>query len=164
MPKPYQMPARSLSMQCLTSTTETYLKSDLIAELKISKDIPGIKKMKVEQQMANRMDSEHYMEITKQFTANNYVDQVSCHAYTGVEQELLRWGAKIYLQIPEKDQAGNTIPDWKRQMMAKKAAERAKKDFEERMAQEAESRRLSQIPQWKRDLLARREETENKLK
>nr|XP_017106478.2 probable WRKY transcription factor protein 1 isoform X5 [Drosophila bipectinata] len=141
VPKPYQMPARSLSMQCLTSTTETYLKSDLIAELKISKDIPGIKKMKVEQQMANRMDSEHYMEITKQFTANNYVDQ-----------------------IPEKDQAGNAIPDWKRQMMAKKAAERAKKDFEERMAQEAESRRLSQIPQWKRDLLARREETENKLK
>lgn len=49
-------------------------------------------------------------------------------------------------------------------MMAKKAAEKAKKDFEERMAKEAESRRLSQIPQWKRDLLARREETENKLK
>lgn len=77
VPKPYQMPARSLSMQCLTTSTDTYLKTDLIAELKISKDIPGIKKMKVEQQMANRMDSEHYMEITKQFTANNYVDQVS---------------------------------------------------------------------------------------
>ncbi|KAM7346367.1 uncharacterized protein ACRADG_006329 isoform 2-T2 [Cochliomyia hominivorax] len=141
VPKPYQMPARSLSMQCLSSTTDTYLKTDLIAELKISKDIPGIKKMKVEKQMANRLDSEHYSEITKQFTANNYVDQ-----------------------IPEKDQAGNIIPDWKRQMMAKKAAEKAKKDFEERMAKEAESRRLSQIPQWKRDLLARREETENKLK
>ena len=68
------------------------------------------------------------------------------------------------MQIPEKDQAGNIIPDWKRQMMAKKAAERAKKEFEERMAKEAENRRLSQIPQWKRDLLARREETENKLK
>lgn len=49
-------------------------------------------------------------------------------------------------------------------MMAKKAAERAKKEFEDRMAKEAENRRLSQIPQWKRDLLARREETENKLK
>lgn len=71
---------------------------------------------------------------------------------------------KLYMQIPEKDQAGNIIPDWKRQMMAKKAAERAKKEFEERMAKEAENRRLSQIPQWKRDLLARREETENKLK
>lgn len=64
-------------MQCLSSTTDTYLKTDLIAELKISKDIPGIKKMKVEKQMANRMDSEHYSEITKQFTADNYVDQVS---------------------------------------------------------------------------------------
>ncbi|XP_037932951.1 uncharacterized protein LOC119667715 [Teleopsis dalmanni] len=144
-PKPFQMPARSLSMQCLSSTTDTYLKTDLIAELKISKDIPGIKKMKVEKQMANRMDSEHYSEITKQFTANNYVDQ-------------------IYMQIPDKDPSGNVIPDWKRQMLAKKAAERAKKDFEDRMAKEAESRRLSQIPQWKRDLLARREETENKLK
>ncbi|XP_053948090.1 probable serine/threonine-protein kinase DDB_G0282963 isoform X2 [Anastrepha ludens] len=141
MPKPYQMPARSLSMQCLTTSSEAYLKTDLIAELKISKDIPGIKKMKVEKQLAGQFESEHYSEISKQFTANNYMDQ-----------------------IPEKDQAGNIIPDWKRQMMAKKAAERAKKEFEERMAKEAENRRLSQIPQWKRDLLARREETENKLK
>lgn len=49
-------------------------------------------------------------------------------------------------------------------MLAKKAAERAKKEFEERLAQEAESRRLSAIPQWKRDLLARKEESESKLK
>lgn len=82
VPKPYQMPARSLSMQCLSSTTDTYLKTDLIAELKISKDIPGIKKMKVEKQMANRFDSEHYSEITKQFTASNYVDQVSAEDFS----------------------------------------------------------------------------------
>lgn len=49
-------------------------------------------------------------------------------------------------------------------MLAKKAAERAKKDFEERMIKEAEDRRLSNIPQWKRDLLQRREDAENKLK
>lgn len=76
MPKPFQMPARSLSMQCLTTSTEAYLKTDLIAELKISKDIPGIKKMKVEKQLAGQFDSEHYSEITKQFSANNYMDQV----------------------------------------------------------------------------------------
>lgn len=71
---------------------------------------------------------------------------------------------KLKFQIPEKDNAGNVIPDWKRQMLAKKAAERAKKEFEERIAKEAEDRRLSAIPQWKRDLLARREEAEHKLK
>lgn len=49
-------------------------------------------------------------------------------------------------------------------MLARKAAERAKKEFEDRLAREAEDRRLSAIPQWKRDLLARREEAENKLK
>lgn len=49
-------------------------------------------------------------------------------------------------------------------MLAKKAAERAKKEFEVRMVKEAEDRRLSAIPQWKRDLLARREEAESKLK
>uniref|UniRef100_A0A182MUX8 Uncharacterized protein n=1 Tax=Anopheles culicifacies TaxID=139723 RepID=A0A182MUX8_9DIPT len=49
-------------------------------------------------------------------------------------------------------------------MLAKKAAEKAKKEFEERLAREAEDRRLSAIPKWKRDLIARKEEAENKLK
>lgn len=49
-------------------------------------------------------------------------------------------------------------------MLAKKAAERAKRDFEERMAKEAEDRRLSAIPQWKRDLMSRREDAESKFK
>ncbi|XP_055710515.1 caskin-1 isoform X2 [Phlebotomus papatasi] len=142
--KTFSAPTRSMSMQCLSSTNESFLsqKTDLIAELKLSKDIPGIKKMKVERaKMEDRHEKELYMDISKQFTASNFVDQV-----------------------PEKDQAGNIIPDWKRQMLAKKAAERAKKEFEERMAREAEDRRLQAIPQWKRDLLARREEAENKLK
>lgn len=70
----------------------------------------------------------------------------------------------LFSQIPDRDNAGNQIPDWKRQMLAKKAAERAKRDFEERMAKEAEDRRLSAIPQWKRDLMSRREEAESKFK
>lgn len=76
MPKPYQMPARSLSMQCLTTSADTYLKTDLIAELKISKDITGIKKLKVEKQLAGQFDTEHYSEISKQFSTNIYMDQV----------------------------------------------------------------------------------------
>lgn len=70
----------------------------------------------------------------------------------------------LFSQVPERDSAGNVIPDWKRQMLAKKAAEKAKKEFEDRLAREAEERRLSAIPKWKRDLMARKEEAEHKLK
>jgi hypothetical protein len=49
-------------------------------------------------------------------------------------------------------------------MLAKKASEKAKKEFEDRLAREAEDRRLSAIPKWKRDLIARKEEAEHKFK
>uniref|UniRef100_A0A182KBK1 WH2 domain-containing protein n=1 Tax=Anopheles christyi TaxID=43041 RepID=A0A182KBK1_9DIPT len=152
--KTYSAPTRSVSMQCLSSTTEQFLsqKTDLIAELKLSKDIAGVKKMKVERaKLEDKQANEVYSEVTRQFTAQNYVDQ----PYHTAD--------KIF-QVPERDIAGNVIPDWKRQMLAKKAAEKAKKEFEERLAREAEDRRLSAIPKWKRDLIARKEEAEHKLK
>uniref|UniRef100_A0A182FMJ5 ANK_REP_REGION domain-containing protein n=1 Tax=Anopheles albimanus TaxID=7167 RepID=A0A182FMJ5_ANOAL len=152
--KTYSAPTRSISMQCLSSTSEQFLsqKTDLIAELKLSKDIAGVKKMKVERaKLEDRQANEVYSEVTRQFTAQNYVDQ----PYHTAD--------KIF-QVPERDNAGNLIPDWKRQMLAKKAAEKAKKEFEERLAREAEDRRLSAIPKWKRDLIARKEEAESKLK
>ncbi|XP_038107460.1 uncharacterized protein LOC6050775 isoform X3 [Culex quinquefasciatus] len=145
--KTFSAPTRSMSMQCLSSTNEQFLsqKTDLIAELKMSKDIAGVKKMKVERaKLEDKQATEVYSEVTRQFTASNYVDQS--------------------LQVPERDNAGNIIPDWKRQMLAKKAAEKAKKEFEDRLAREAEDRRLSAIPKWKRDLMARKEEAESKLK
>jgi hypothetical protein len=49
-------------------------------------------------------------------------------------------------------------------MLAKKAADKARKEFEDRLAKEAEDRRLSAIPKWKRDLIARKEEAENKAR
>ncbi|XP_058063385.1 AF4/FMR2 family member lilli [Anopheles bellator] len=145
--KTFSAPTRSISMQCLSTTSEQFLsqKTDLIAELKLSKDIAGVKKMKVERaKLEDRQATEVYSEVTRQFTAQNYVDQI--------------------FQVPERDNAGNIIPDWKRQMLAKKAAEKAKKEFEERLAREAEDRRLSAIPKWKRDLIARKEEAESKLR
>lgn len=67
-------------------------------------------------------------------------------------------------QIPERDPAGNTIPEWKRQMLAKKAAERARKELEQQLIREAEQKRQMSIPAWKRQLLAKKEENENKMK
>lgn len=64
-------------MQCLSSTNDTYLKTDLIAELKMSKDISGIRKMKVEKaKMADKYDQDNYADIQKQFTSVKFIDQV----------------------------------------------------------------------------------------
>lgn len=74
--KTFSAPTRSMSMQCLSSTSESFLsqKIDLIAELKASKDITGIKKMKVEQ--ARLEDRDAYADMARQFTATHFVDQV----------------------------------------------------------------------------------------
>ncbi|CAB3230175.1 unnamed protein product [Arctia plantaginis] len=137
-------PARSVSLQCIPSAAEFYknVKTDLIEELKMSKDITGIKKMKVERARRESLqDKETFTEFTKRFTAENFVDQV-----------------------PERDAAGNVIPAWKRQMMARRAAEKARKDLERELAGEAERRRAAAVPAWKRQLLMRREEAENRLR
>ncbi|XP_045488811.1 espin isoform X3 [Pieris rapae] len=141
-------PTRSLSLQCLPSAAEIYknAKTDLIEELKMSKDITGIKKMKVERARRESLqDKETFTEFTKRFTADNFVDQGNS-------------------QIPERDAAGNVIPVWKRQMMARRAAEKARRDLERELAGEAERRRAAAVPAWKRQLLARREEAECRLR
>lgn len=73
-------PARSLSLQCLTGVgNENFrsAKTDLIEELKMSKDITGIKKMKVERARRESLqDKETFTEFTRRFTVDNFVDQV----------------------------------------------------------------------------------------
>ncbi|KZC11519.1 hypothetical protein WN55_03078 [Dufourea novaeangliae] len=133
-------PPRSVSM---TNVSEPFFvqKTDLIAELKKTKDIPGIKKMKVEMAQVEKTQEQNLMsEISKAFSVSNFVDQ-----------------------IPEKDSSGNLIPIWKRQMLARKAAERAKKELEEQIARENEERRQKAIPAWKRQLLAKKDHEEKRL-
>lgn len=62
-------------------------------------------------------------------------------------------------QVPETDSAGCTIPQWKRLMMAKKIADKMRKDNEQLILQEAEAKRLNSIPVWKRNLLSKKDES-----
>ncbi|XP_071530577.1 uncharacterized protein f isoform X3 [Panulirus ornatus] len=119
----------------------TSAKNDVIAELKMGVDITGIKKLKSERAKEEEInDKLEQEELSRQFSAVKFVDHV-----------------------PEVDNAGNRIPDWKRQMLARKAAERAKKEAEESRIQEAEEKRLQSIPPWKRQLMMRRDEDGKRL-
>lgn len=56
-------------------------KTDLIAELKRTKDIPGIKKLKVERAQVEKTQEQNLMtEISKAFSVTNFVDQVREHS------------------------------------------------------------------------------------
>lgn len=114
----------------VASASMLHQKKDLIAELKISKDLDGIKK---EQVKSKQQVQQKVAQIVHSFRAENFLDRV-----------------------PETDPIGATIPAWKRLMMAKKVAEKAKKDAEQQVMLEAEAKRLHYLPAWKRNILNRR--------
>lgn len=65
-------------MYCITGSVEV-AKQDLIEELKKSKDITGIKKMKVEKvKMEEQHEKELVSEISKQLSVDSFVEKVSC--------------------------------------------------------------------------------------
>ena len=64
--------------RALPSGSADQSKQDLIAELKMSKDITGIKKLKVERaRTEERQEKEIISEISKQLTATQFVEKVS---------------------------------------------------------------------------------------
>lgn len=65
---------------------------------------------------------------------------------------------KFLDKIPKEDISGVPIPQWKRMMLAKKAAEKARKEAEQSLLIEHEKRRISAIPEWKRQLMSRKED------
>jgi len=110
-------------------------KGDLIAELKLSHTIGGISKLRNEQQKAaEEIEKEQYRKFLAQFTAENFLKK-----------------------IPAVDPLGNEIPKWKREMLAKKAADKAKQEALEERARLEEERRMQAIPAWKRQLLAQKD-------
>lgn len=65
-------------MYHITGSVEV-AKQDLIEELKKSKDITGIKKMKVEKvKMEEQHEKELVSEISKQLSVDSFVEKVSC--------------------------------------------------------------------------------------
>lgn len=65
---------------------------------------------------------------------------------------------KFLDKIATTDSSGVPIPQWKRVMLAKKAAEKARKEAEQVMLIEHEKKRISAIPEWKRQLMNRKED------
>lgn len=60
-------------------------------------------------------------------------------------------------QIPTVDPLGGEIPMWKREMLAKKAAEKAKQEALDARAKLEEERRNANIPAWKRQLIDKKD-------
>eukprot|EP00090_Calanus_glacialis_P044778 TRINITY_DN8023_c0_g1_i4.p1 TRINITY_DN8023_c0_g1~~TRINITY_DN8023_c0_g1_i4.p1 ORF type:complete len:984 (-),score=275.70 TRINITY_DN8023_c0_g1_i4:1081-3648(-) len=113
----------------------TDTKGDLIAELKLSHTIGGVGKLRSEQHKAqDEAEKEQYRKFLGQFTAENFLKK-----------------------IPSSDPAGNEIPKWKREMLAKKAADKAKQESLDERARLEEERKMQAIPAWKRQLLAQKD-------
>lgn len=59
-------------------------------------------------------------------------------------------------QVPDKDSGGRDIPPWKRHVLARQLAEKAKNDDDERKKQAEEEKRYKNVPAWKRALMEKK--------
>ena len=56
------------------------------------------------------------------------------------------------------DPTGAEIPSWKREMLAKKAADKAKADAIENRKKQDEAKKAVSLPEWKKNLMEKRAE------
>ena len=59
----------------------------------------------------------------------------------------------ISTQVPKVDPSGAEIPTWKREMLAKKAAEKAKAEAMGRRKMDDEWKKEVAVPEWKKQLI-----------
>ena len=67
------------------------------------------------------------------------------------------------MQVPTHDPNGAEIPKWKREMMAKKAAEKGKKEAIQKRAKEDEDRKMAAMPVWKKQLIEKKMDDPKRL-
>lgn len=67
------------------------------------------------------------------------------------------------MQVPTHDPNGAEIPKWKREMMAKKAAEKGKKEAIQKRAKEDEERKMAAMPVWKKQLIEKKMDDPKRL-
>lgn len=108
-------------------------KRDLIAELKESRDLDGIKRMR------------------------------DCHKGKEVMKQAIAAAMPVFKPEDFLDKVGEPeLPLWRRQMLAKRAAERARREHADKLRVELEEKRLSQVPAWRRQMLAKKAAERNK--
>lgn len=137
-------------------------KADLIAELKESKGLDGINKMKENSRFSRDDIKKIVASMIPVFKPEDFVDKISesepnaplwriqMLAKKAAEKARKESEEKARQEIEEK--RSSQVPAWKRQMLAKKAAERCRKDDLDKVRRESEEKRLNEMPIWRRQL------------
>lgn len=129
----------------------------MIAELKQSVDLDGIKKMKEQFNFRNQVIfPRNFSHSNRNATNSNIVFSQLNNKISELNNEFT---LEKFLTKINEDQANQQIPQWKRLMLAKKALEKARKEAEFALIKEEEQKRIKSIPEWKINLLNKKDDS-----